>query len=135
MRIKVATNPVTPPSKSISSTSSPSLPVTISNQLSCFFIDANKDEACADSRVTINQYCQSRKINNRILVPHGPRLVSFQPPKVSYKHKNRKRRITTPSATYKLYYKQNIAHKMPFTQKLFSLGVQANNNMVSMLEK
>ena len=68
------------------------------------------------------------KLNNEVITPNRPSVISFT------------KNIIQAKARGELYLpnlptKAKIAHTIPVAQNLFLLAVQANNNMVSILEK
>ena len=59
----------------ITTTTSPSIPVATANQFSSFN-DDNKDEACANSGATINIVKNEMELNNEVITPNGPCVLS-----------------------------------------------------------
>ena len=115
-----------PPNR-ITTTTSPSIPVATANQFSSFN-DDNKDEACADSSATINIVKNEVELNNEVITPNGPCVISATKNIMQAKAQGKLRLPSLPT-------KATIAHKMPVAQNLLSLSVQADNNMISILDE
>ena len=63
-----------PPSRTTTPTS-PSIPFATANQFSVVN-DDNNDEACADSGANISIVKNEVKLNNEVLITHGPSVIS-----------------------------------------------------------
>ena len=115
-----------PPNR-IATTTSPSIPVATANQFSSFSND-NKDEACVDSGATINIVKNEVELNNEVITPNGPYVISATKNIMQAKARDELRLSN-------LSTKATIAHKMTVVQNLLSLSVRADNNMISILDK
>ena len=115
------------PSSRITTITSTSIPVATANQFSSFN-DDNKNEACAYFGATIKFVKNEVELNNEVITPNGPCVISATKNVMQAKARGELRLPSLPT-------KVTIAHKMPVAQNLLSLSVQADNNMVSILDK
>ena len=125
--IKIGQTRSPPPSYSIATITTPSIPVATANQFACFNHD-NDDEACADSGATINIVKDEVVLNHEVITPNGPSVISAT---INIMKASARGELSIPL----LPAKAKIAHKMPVAQNLLSLSVLANNNMISILDK
>ena len=132
--IKIAPNCCPPQTSSISTTvttttttTTTSIPIATANQSSCFNND-NADEACADFGATITIVKDDIKLNNEITTLNGPSIIFTTKNIVQAKARGKLRLPNLPT-------KSKIAHKIPVAKTLFPLGVQANNDMICILDK
>ena len=127
MWIKITQNCSPPPTTSTATTTLPSITIATESELSCFN-DDNENEACDDSEATIHIVKDEVKFNNEVIAHNGPSVISA--PKIIVQAKAREELRLSNLPT-----KEKIAHKILVAHKLFSLAVQADNNMVFILDK
>ena len=116
-----------PPTSRITTTTSPFLPIATANQFSSFN-DDNGDETCADSGAIINIVKNEVELNNEVITPNGPCVISPTKNIMQAKARGELRLPNFPT-------KATIAHRMSVAQNLLSLSVQADNNIISILDK
>ena len=125
--IKIGQISCLPPSNSIATITTPSIHVATANQFACFNND-NDDKAWADSGATINIVKDEVVLNNEVITPNGPRVISATKNIMQASARGELRLPLLPAQA-------KIAHKMPVAQNLLSLSVLADNNMISIHDK